>query len=260
MSQDRSTAPGFTSWLVEGDEVALGRARRLRRKALLLSVSIQVVLVAAMLLAPLVATSERPRLRAYLPLPPYRGSLQDLPEQARTGTTQFGGPQRGPFIRQPIFEPPTIPERIGLSGNSTEAAPEIGAQALGGCAGCVPGGTDPLGQLRPDRLTQPPVPAPTLMQERARVSEGVQVALLVHRVQPVYPTLALQARTEGVVRLRAIIGRDGSVWELELMDGNPILAKAALEAVAQWRYRPTLLNGQPVEVETRITVVFELRR
>ena len=78
------------------------------------------------------------------------------------------------------------------------------------------------------------------------------------RVQPVYPVLARQSGIQGVVVLHAIIDRDGRVSELRVISGHPLLVKAAIDAVNQWRYQPTLLNGQPVEVETTITVSFVL--
>ncbi len=81
---------------------------------------------------------------------------------------------------------------------------------------------------------------------------------LLHRVDPHYPKLAADLHLSGTVRLQATIGRDGSVRDLEILSGEPILARAAVEAVGQWRYRPTLLNGAPVEVETYITVKFAL--
>ena len=83
-------------------------------------------------------------------------------------------------------------------------------------------------------------------------------ALLVHRVQPEYPSFARAAHISGTVQLRAIIARDGTVRELQVISGNPLLAQAAKDAVIRWRYRPTLLNGEPVEVETYITANFVL--
>ena len=83
-------------------------------------------------------------------------------------------------------------------------------------------------------------------------------AMLVYRVQPEYPSLARTIHLGGTVELRAIIGTDGSVRDIEVVSGNPILARAAVAAVWQWRYQPTRLNGTPVEVETRITVNFIL--
>lgn len=83
-------------------------------------------------------------------------------------------------------------------------------------------------------------------------------AKLVQRIEPAYPRIALAAHISGVVHLHAIIGRDGSVRELEAVDGNVLLAQAAKAAVQRWRYQPTLLNGEPVEVDTYITVHFVL--
>jgi len=84
-------------------------------------------------------------------------------------------------------------------------------------------------------------------------------AMLVHRVQPDYPEIARAMHLSGTVRLRALISTDGRVRELTVLSGNPILARAAVAAVSEWRYRPTLLSGQPVEVETLITVNFVLQ-
>jgi protein TonB len=91
-----------------------------------------------------------------------------------------------------------------------------------------------------------------------KLSEGVLQAQLISRVEPRYPPLAVQTRTEGEVRLHAIINRDGRITSLDVISGHPLLVKAALDAVRQWRYRPMMLNGEPVEVETSITVIFRL--
>ena len=104
----------------------------------------------------------------------------------------------------------------------------------------------------------PPPPSGSPRQERIRVAGNVQQFNLIHRVDPVYPPLARQARIQGTVRLTAIIGRDGSVLNLQLVSGHPLMVEAARQAVMQWLYKPTLLNGQPVEVVTQIEVVFSL--
>jgi len=104
--------------------------------------------------------------------------------------------------------------------------------------------------------TAPPAenaPAP----KRIRIS-GVQMARLVHRVEPDYPVLARQMRVAGVVQLEGIIGTDGRLRELRVLSGHPLLARAALDAVRQWIYEPTLLGGDPVEVIAPITVTFRL--
>ena len=121
----------------------------------------------------------------------------------------------------------------------------------------LPGGTgDPgvagvLGMFRTDSeniLLPPPL----------RVGGRVQNARITHRVMPVYPPEAVEQQVSGKVRLEAIIGVDGRVRDLQLVEGHPMLAPAAIEAVAQWRYRPTQLNGQDVEVVTLIEVNFNL--
>lgn len=83
--------------------------------------------------------------------------------------------------------------------------------------------------------------------------------MLLHRVEPIYPPLARQIHREGRVELRAIIATDGTIQSLEVLSGAPMFFQSALDAVRQWRYRPTILNGAPVEVETRITVIYNLQ-
>jgi TonB family protein len=102
----------------------------------------------------------------------------------------------------------------------------------------------------------PPPPKPT--QTRIRQGGNIAAAMLIKRVQPVYPPLALQTRISGTVQLHAIIGKDGTIQQLEVMSGHPLLLQAALDAVRQWTYRQTLLNGEPVEVDTTIDVIFAL--
>ena len=89
---------------------------------------------------------------------------------------------------------------------------------------------------------------------------AVQAALLINRVQPVYPPLARQTRIAGTVRLHAIISKQGTVESLEVLSGHPLLVRAAMDAVQQWKYKPTLLNGEPVEVDTTIDVIFSLNQ
>jgi protein TonB len=83
--------------------------------------------------------------------------------------------------------------------------------------------------------------------------------MLIHRVEPVYPPLAKQTHHEGKVELRAVIGVDGTIQSLQIISGDPLLVHSALEAVQQWKYKPTILNGQAVEVDTFITVVYTMQ-
>jgi protein TonB len=101
-------------------------------------------------------------------------------------------------------------------------------------------------------------PPPQQEKHPLKVSEGVLEAQLISRNEPRYSPLALQTKTEGTVLLHAFISREGRITSLDVISGHPLLVRAALEAVRQWRYRPTMLNGEPVEVETSITIIFRL--
>lgn len=105
---------------------------------------------------------------------------------------------------------------------------------------------------------QSAVPTPKWTPTRIRVGANVQAASLIHKVDPEYPESAKQAHISGTVVLHAIIGKDGSVLSLDYVSGPPELTKASIDAVKQWRYKPTKLNGDPIEVDTTISVVFTL--
>jgi protein TonB len=92
-----------------------------------------------------------------------------------------------------------------------------------------------------------------------RVAEGVATGLLIKKVPPDYPDIAKQARVQGQVVMKAVIDKNGDIEDLTLVSGHPMLAPAALAAAKQWKYKPYLLNGQPVKVETQITVNFSLQ-
>jgi protein TonB len=107
-----------------------------------------------------------------------------------------------------------------------------------------------------------PSAAPAIHTEPAgrpiRIGGGVSEANLTHRVQPLYPPLARTTHVEGTVEFTATISKEGAIENLQLVRGHPLLVNAAREAILQWRYRPTLLNGEPVEVITDIIVKFTL--
>jgi protein TonB len=130
----------------------------------------------------------------------------------------------------------------------------------GGVAGGVIGGI--IGSVPTAAPPPPPPPkveAPKpVTPQRIRVGGNVQAAMAIRAPKPSYPPLAKQARIQGVVRLNAVIGKDGTIQDLKAASGHPLLVPAALEAVRQWLYKPTLLNGEPVEVVTVIDVNFTL--
>jgi protein TonB len=103
-----------------------------------------------------------------------------------------------------------------------------------------------------------PVSTPVGPKEVIRVSQGVTQGLLLKRVQPVYPQAAMQMRVQGAVQLQAVIGKTGSVSNIKLLSGDPVLGKAAIQAVSQWKYKPYYLDGEPVDIQTQVTVNFKL--
>lgn len=105
----------------------------------------------------------------------------------------------------------------------------------------------------------PPVEKRKANEPPPRIHVGtIEPAMLIHRVEPVYPPLGRQIRREGRVELQALISTDGTIRSLEVISGDPLFIRSALDAVREWRYRPTILNGQAVEVDTHITVVYTL--
>jgi protein TonB len=107
-------------------------------------------------------------------------------------------------------------------------------------------------------LRAAPTPMPTATAKKVRISTGVAQGLLIRQVKPQYPALARQARIQGTIVLQAVIGKDGTVRNLRVLSGHPMLTAAAIDAVKQWQYKPFYLNGEPVEVDTQINVNFTL--
>jgi periplasmic protein TonB len=154
---------------------------------------------------------------------------------------------------EPVAEPTTIPTIPDVRESAVEPAPELGIRVDDGTRTRGPG---VVGSIRNQIMAVlPPQPAaPTRPLKISHWAEGN----LIYRAQPEYPALAKQARIQGTVELRAIISKTGTIENLALVNGHPMLSSAAIAAVKQWRYRPYMLNGEPVEVETEITVNFVL--
>src|SRR5580658_6171559 len=152
--------------------------------------------------------------------------------------------------------PTKIPDKVQMI-KEDENPPDLGGGVPGGVPGGIAGGSAGGvigGILSSTAVAVPKAATPT----RVRVSQGVSAGLLIRRVQPNYPQLAKQARIQGQVVLQAEISKDGTIQNLQLISGHPMLAPAAIEAVKQWRYKPYLLNGEPVAVETTVLVNFSL--
>jgi protein TonB len=162
------------------------------------------------------------------------------------------------IINGQLRTPTKIPEKVQMI-KEEEAPPPVTSMAgvVGGVPGGVPGGQ--MGGVIGGIISSTPVAVPKVATpQRVRVSQGVTQGLLIRKIQPPYPPLARQARIQGQVVLQAEISKAGDIENLRLISGHPMLAPAAIEAVKQWKYRPYILNGEPVEVETQITVIFSL--
>src|SRR6266568_732115 len=148
--------------------------------------------------------------------------------------------------------PAKIPQKIAMIREEDTPPPSVGGGVVGAVGG-VPGGQ--MGGVIGGIINSTPVAVPKVATpQRVRVSQGVTEGLLVHKVTPSYPPLARQARIQGSVVLAALIGKDGSIQNLKVVSGHPMLTSSALEAVRQWKYKPYFLNGEPVEVDTQVTV------
>ena len=158
-----------------------------------------------------------------------------------------------------LVAPKAIPRDVKII-KEEEAPPDVGAGMVGGVPGGVAGGSmgGVIGGVIGGAGSTAAPPPPKVTPKRITVGGNVQAAHLVNRVQPVYPPLARQTRISGTVKLHAIIGKNGAVEQLQVVSGHPLLVQSALDAVRQWRYQPTLLNGEPVEVDTEIDVIFSL--
>jgi len=236
--------------MVDSDSAANGRAMRLRGKALVASLSLEAVVIAGVLLWPLVTLGVLPSQLFLTPVSPYHGDQRSRPAPSHPSYHPVS--DRRTIADRPIFQPPRIPSHVSASAElEPPGIEEHGDPSMqAGSPDWLPGGsgTGPTVEIA----------RPAVDRKPRMVSFGVMDASLIHRVQPDYPPIAKLMRLSGSVLLRAVIGTDGEVHEIEVLSGNAILADAARAAVRQWRYRPTLLSGQAVEVETQITVNFVL--
>ena len=255
---------GFAPRVMFSDSLLdFGQARKRKAFATTTSFIFNCFAIGVMLIIPLLFTEDLPKaqLLTFLvaPPPPPPPPPPAAAEQVRRVVKQI---QTDMLNSGQLRTPTKIPKKIEMI--KEEIAPPPLA-ATGGVVGGVPGGI-PGGQLggviggivnSTANVAVLPKFAPVIPQ-RVRISQGVTKGLLIHKQEPSYPTLARAARVQGDVVLSAIIDVNGQITNLQLVSGHPMLVPAALDAVKQWRYKPYLLNGQPVEVETTITVIFAL--
>lgn len=158
-----------------------------------------------------------------------------------------------------LIAPPSIPHQIRMI-DEVEPPPQVsynnGPGVDGGTGSSTRDGVWNAVNEALNRATPQPLP-PVAAKPTFRTSQMLQGSLI-RRVDPVYPPLARTARIQGMVVLAAVISQQGTIQHLQVLSGHPMLVNAALEAVSQWRYRPYVLNGEVIEVETQITVNFKL--
>jgi len=243
-----------------------GRGQTTKSWTIVVSFIGQCLMIGVAILIPLIYTDSLPRtqLTSFLVAPPPPPPPPPPPAAAPVKAVRMVPRQ---FDAGRLMAPKVIPKEIAMI-KEDELPPVTGnVGVVGGIPGGVPGGT-PGGVIGgiissvPQAAPPPPpvVAAPKpVAPQRIRVGGNVQQAKLVNQPKPVYPPLAKQARIQGTVRFNAIIGRDGAIANLTVVSGHPLLVPSALEAVRQWKYQPTLLNGEPVEVVTQIDVNFTLQ-
>jgi protein TonB len=240
----------FEDSLVE----STGKLRSGRTKyTTLLSFLLQCALIGVLVLIPLIYTEALPA-KAMLttlvapppPPPPPPPPTPQVQVVKKVSTDIIDGALRTPTkipdkIKKIVEEeaPPPVTSTMGVVG---------GVGTPGGSAGGVLGGI----------LASANSAAPKIEVKRLRVSQGVQASKLISQPKPNYPPIAKQARVQGQVVLQAVISKTGTIENLKVVSGHPMLTQAALDAVRNWRYQPTVLNGEPVEVETTINVNFSL--
>lgn len=212
-----------------------------------LSAIVQSIILGILILIPLIYTEALPKgmLNTFLvaPAPP----PPPPPPAAPVKTV------RAPKIVQlnKMVAPTVIPKNVAIIKDEAPVIYTNGGGVDGGTGNGVLSGIIGSGGSGPP-------PPPTKAPSRIRVGGNVQAASLVNKVTPQYPPIAKTAHVSGTVILHAIIAKDGSIQELQYMSGPPLLMKSAMDAVREWRYKPTMLNGDPVEVDTTISVVFSL--
>ncbi|MGD0225050.1 MAG: TonB family protein [Terriglobia bacterium] len=233
-----------------------------KRATLPVAYIFEVIIIGMMVLYPLIITQALPKsqLMTFLAAPPPPPPPPPPPAAAAPAPKVVHRVSAEDMMRAPTV----IPKTVQQVKDEPEPAPNAGVGVVGGVPGGVPGGQmggvlgGVIGGVLSAAAPPPPPPPKPQTPKRIRVGGQVESARLIFQPKPEYPPLAKMARIQGTVRLDAIISKDGTIQDLKVISGHPLLVRAALDAVQRWRYQPTMLNGDAVEVATEIDVNFTL--
>jgi TonB family protein len=242
-----SPSDAFGGCLLEGDAQQSRRARKMRRRALVTSTLLQGAILLAVIAIPFFGKVERIALADFVPIPPYHPYRSVVHAHAAPAGPYVGADRTFCLLCQ-TGRPAPRPTGGGPASNLSEDPTNDGDELTGIGDPCTSGCINMLG-----KSSGPRKPDETVAPKVVRVTH-IDPALLTERVEPVYPALAKQTRRSGHVELHAIISEDGRIESLEMVGGDVLFAQSAKDAVLRWRYRPTILNGRPVKVDTYITV------
>jgi len=227
-----------------------GKLKDKRKSTTLFSFFLEALVIGFMILVPLLFTEALPNLTASMslvapppPPPPPPPAAVRIVKQVQTD-----------IVNGQLRTPTKIPKKVEMI-KEEEAPPPMMSGVVGGVPGGIPGGS--MGGVMGGIVGSTAL-IPKVAVQRIRVSSGVTQGLVVHRVEPTYPAIAKAAHVQGTVILAAVIGKDGTIQNLHVVSGHPLLQGAAMDAVKQWKYRPYILNGEPVEVDTQVVVNFTL--
>ena len=238
------------------DSVLENRMPRKRRWTTLASFAIECAGILVLVLIPLLYTEALPNLNIMSRIEPPTAPPAPKPVEIIT-TIREESRNHSEFVNNILIPPQRIPTTIHRVVDTAEPSDSSSSDPNS----YVPWSTGPssssnrnIADMLGPRTTVVPTLHPPTVYRISHLDEGQ----IIRRVQPTYPAMARTVRVQGPVTLEALIGRDGRIEQLKAVSGHPLLITAAMDAVQQWRYRPYLLNGSPVEVQTTITVNFYL--
>jgi periplasmic protein TonB len=246
-----------------------------RRWSVMLAFAGQIVAVGILVLIPVlfVQTMPVPELSTVLIAPPPPAPPPPPPPPASAAQPRVAHVETKPFDPTRVYQPHVVPKTVAILPDLPQAPPSdapatagvpggVAGGQVGGVIGGVLGGV--LGAVPSAAAPPPPPPPPTPVAAAPaapkvlRVGGQVQAGRVISAPRPIYPVLAKEAKVSGVVQLDIVIGPDGRVESLKVVSGPPLLVEAAMNAVRQWTYKPTILNGQPMKVQTQVIVNFTL--